>query len=52
MMFGRNIEALRNSGSETLRVAAGAFVAQAWAGPAVTAMKTAGPAISSRRSGL
>ena len=51
-MFSRSIEALRNGGSETRQIAAGAFVAQAWAGAAVTAMKTAGPAISSRRSGL
>ena len=52
MMFSRSIEALRNSGSETRQIAAGAFVAQAWAGPAVTAMKTARAAISSRRSGV
>ena len=51
-MFRRNIEALRNGGSETLRIVVGAFVAQAWAGPAVTAMKTARAAISSRRSGV
>ena len=51
-MFSRSIEALRNGGSETLRIVVGAFVAQAWAGPAVTAMKTARAAISSRRSGV
>ena len=45
-MFSRNIEALRRSGSETLQIAAGAFIAQAWAGAAVTAMKTAGAAFS------
>jgi DNA-binding transcriptional LysR family regulator len=49
MMFGRNIEALRNSGSETLRVAAGAFVAQAWAGPAVTALTVSPPKSKWRR---
>jgi DNA-binding transcriptional LysR family regulator len=51
-MFSRSIEALRNGGSETRQIAAGAFVAQAWAGAAVTAMKTAGAAISSCGSGV
>jgi len=45
-MFSRSIEALRSGGSETLQIAAGAFVSQAWAGAAVTAMKNAGVAIS------
>lgn len=45
-MFSRNIEALRSGGSETLQIAAGAFVSQAWAGAAVTAMKKAGVTIS------
>ena len=52
MMFSRNIEALRNSGSQTLQIVMGAFFAQAWAGAAVTAMKTAGAAISSGGSGV
>jgi DNA-binding transcriptional LysR family regulator len=44
--FSQKIEVLRSSGKETLRIAAGAFVAQSWVGAAVTAMKTGGAAIS------
>ena len=45
-LFRQKIEALRSSGSETLRIAAGAFVAQSWAGAAMAALKAAEPAIS------
>ncbi len=47
--FSQKIEVLRSSGKETLRIAAGAFVAQSWVGAAVmavTAMKTGGASIS------
>ena len=49
-VFTRNIEALRSSASETLRIAVGAFISQSWASAAVTAMKAAdaGIAISLR----
>ena len=45
-LFRQKIEALRSSGSETLRIAAGAFIAQSWAGAAMAAMKAAEPALS------
>jgi DNA-binding transcriptional LysR family regulator len=45
-LFRQKIEALRSSGSETLRIAAGAFVAQSWAGKAMAALKAAEPALS------
>ena len=45
-MFSRKIDALRSSGSETLRIAVGAFVAQSWAGAAMAALKAAEPALS------
>lgn len=44
--FSQKIEALRSSGTETLRIAVGAFVAQSWVGAAVTAMKAGEAAIS------
>ena len=44
--FTGKIEALRNSRSETLRIAVGAFISQSWAGAAVTAMKAADAGIS------
>jgi DNA-binding transcriptional LysR family regulator len=45
-LFRQKIEALRSSGAETLRIAAGAFIAQSWAGAAMAAMKAAEPALS------
>jgi DNA-binding transcriptional LysR family regulator len=45
-LFRQKIESLRSSGSETLRIAAGAFVAQSWAGAAMAALKAAEPALS------
>jgi DNA-binding transcriptional LysR family regulator len=44
-LFRQKIEALRSSGSETLRIAAGAFIAQSWAGAAMAAMQAAEPAL-------
>jgi DNA-binding transcriptional LysR family regulator len=44
--FIGKMEALRNKGPETLRIAVGAFISQSWAGAAMTAMKAAEPGIS------
>jgi DNA-binding transcriptional LysR family regulator len=45
-LFRQKIDALRSSGAETLRIGAGAFIAQSWAGAAMAAMKAAEPALS------
>lgn len=44
--FRDKIDTLRNTSSQTLRIAVGAFISQSWAASAVTAMKAAEPGVA------